>query len=146
MGPFSRENVVAQWTALHAAHSHFEVLILAVRACNRVDKLLNLSSVLCIGLGNLGCIGEVHETLHFAILNRPNVHQRKIETLTCIVHRRAVTPYHDHFVTLGDEFVSFERVVFLSACQTSEKSFFHLVGSLILAGVIPDQKLWRHRE
>jgi hypothetical protein len=86
MGSIQSENVVARGTALHAAHSH------------------DLSSVLGIGLGNLACIGEVHETLYFAILNRPNVHQRQIETLTCIVHRRAVTPDHDHFVTLRDEF------------------------------------------
>src|SRR5260370_8950248 len=62
MGPLSRRMWLPKWTALHAAHSH------------------DLSSVLCIGLGNLGCIGEVHETLSFAFLNRPNVHQRQIET------------------------------------------------------------------
>ena len=34
-----------------------------------------------MGLGNLGRIGKIHETLHFAILDHPNVHQRKVETL-----------------------------------------------------------------
>ena len=31
---------------------------------------------------------------------------------------------HDHFVILGDELVSFERIVFLSACKATEKSSF----------------------
>src|SRR5260370_33029621 len=62
MGPLSRRMWLPKCTALHAAHSH------------------DLRSVLCIRLGNLGCSAEVHETLYFAILNRPNLHHLQIET------------------------------------------------------------------
>jgi hypothetical protein len=62
-------------------------------------------SVRGVGLGNLRCIGEVQEPLHFAVLNRPNMHQRKVKTLTRSGHRCTISTYHDHFVVLCDEFV-----------------------------------------
>ena len=63
------------------------------------------NSVRAVGLGNLGRIGEVHEPLHFAVLNRPDMHQGKVETFTRSGHRCTVSTDHDHFVILGDEFV-----------------------------------------
>ena len=45
-----------------------------------------------VRLCHLGRIGEVHETLHFAILDRPNVHQRKVKALTCKLLRRSFRP------------------------------------------------------
>ena len=62
-------------------------------------------SVRGVGLGNLGRIGEVHEPLHFAVLNRPDMHQRKVKTLTRSGHRCTISTNHDHFVILCDEFV-----------------------------------------
>jgi hypothetical protein len=63
------------------------------------------------------------------------VHQRKVETLTCAGHGRAVPSDHDHFIILRDKFVGSKRMVFLSAGQGLEKSRFHLVGSIVLADV-----------
>jgi hypothetical protein len=75
-----------------------------------VDYWLNAvfiltDSVRGVGLGNLGRIGEVHESLHFAVLDRPDMHQRKIKTLTRSGHRCTISTDHDHFVILCDEFV-----------------------------------------
>ena len=42
---------------------------------------------------------------------------RKIETLTCRGHCRTVPTDHHYIVTLGDEFISPKRIIFLSARQ-----------------------------
>jgi hypothetical protein len=64
-----------------------------------------LNSTLRIGFNNPGRIGEVQETLYFAILDRPDVHQRKVKSLTRSRHCRAVTTDHDHLVILRDELI-----------------------------------------
>ncbi len=84
---------------------------------------------------NPGCVSKVPETSHFTIQDRPNVHERKIESLSRSVNCRAVTPNHNYPVVLGDEFISFEGILFLRAYQGSEKAFFHLIGVVVFARV-----------
>ena len=95
-------------------------LMSAIADSNRTIK--GITSVLRVGLGNFGRIGEIHETFHFAILDRPNVHQRKVETFTCRGHCRTVPTDHDYIVTLRDEFISPKRMVLEMNCNPKRKS------------------------